>query len=243
MKNVFFLTVAALAASLLGCGGSPASAPVPVAPVAVPLSTSLLQGIWRSPSGAASTLSAVVLPNGAMWALISNASSTRVLKANFEGQLQGFVGSGKSFTLGTATSSAISLTATVVEASSLTGAFSAGTQSENFSMAYQPRYASAAQLVDFAGAWSEVVGPGTVNWSISDQGVITGTRTTGCTYTGALNLRTERKAVVDVAVTENCAGAVTLLNGIAVKSEDKLAVTMLMTNKDETAAVALSLTH
>lgn len=242
MKHVSLLAIPMLVLSLIGCGGSPsAEVPPPLQPVV--LATSLLQGIWRSPAGAASTFSAVALPNGALWALVSNASSTRVLKGTFAGQVNGFTGSGKSFTLGTVTVNAIGLTASVVEGSSLTGTISTGTQTENFSLAYQARYASAALLADFAGNWSEVVGPGTVNWTISDLGAITGTRTTGCTYSGQLSLRAEHKAIADVAVTESCAGVATLLNGIAVKSEDKAALTMLMTNKDETAAVALNLTH
>ena len=235
MNNASLVSVSALVLALVGCGGSPAPEG--------PLSTSLLQGIWRSPASAASTTSAVVLPDGKMWALVSNASSTRVLKAAFVGQVHGFTGSGASFTLETPTTSAVSLTASVVEGSSLSAAIGTGVQAESFSLTYQARYASTAQLADFAGSWSEVVGPGTLNWSISDLGAITGNRTTGCTYSGTLGLRAERKAVVDVAVTEDCAGKLTLLSGIAVKSEDKSAITMLMTSKDETGAVALNLTH
>lgn len=238
MNNVSLVSASLSVLALLGCGGSPAPEVPPV-----PLSPSLLQGIWRSAASATSTTSAVVLPDGKMWALVSNASSTRVLKAAFVGQVKEFTGSGTNFTLETPTTSAVSLTASVVEGSSLSTAIGTGAQAETFSLAYQARYASAAQLADFAGSWAEVVGPGTLNWSISNLGAISGTRTTGCTYSGTLSLRAEKKAVVDVSVTEDCAGALTQLSGIAVKSEDKLAITMLMTNKDETAAVALNLTN
>ena len=233
MNNASLVSVSALVLALVGCGGSPAPEG--------PLSTSLLQGIWRSPASAASTTSAVVLPDGKMWALVSNASSTRVLKAAFVGQPHGFDGSGKSFVLATTSSNSISMTASVVEGSSLSAAIGTGSQAENFSLAYQARYASAAQLADFAGAWQATLGPGIVNWTLSETGVLNGTRTTGCTYSGTLSLRAERKAIVDVAVSEDCAGALTLLSGIAVESEDKASINMLLTNKDETAAVALSL--
>jgi hypothetical protein len=56
-----------------------------------------------------------------------------------------------------------------------------------------------------------------------------------------LSLRAEQKAVVDAVVTEACAEAVTTLSGVAVKSEDKLGVTMMMTDPDESAAVAVNL--
>jgi hypothetical protein len=56
-----------------------------------------------------------------------------------------------------------------------------------------------------------------------------------------LSLRAELKAVVDAVVSETCAGAVTQLSGVAVKTEDKLGISMLMTNADDSAAVALNL--
>ncbi|MCF8169039.1 MAG: hypothetical protein K9J77_10545 [Rhodoferax sp.] len=80
-----------------------------------------------------------------------------------------------------------------------------------------------------------------MNWILGSTGELSGTRTTGCTYTGILSLRTEQKAVVDARVTETCAGAVTQLSGVALKSEDKLRITMLLTNADESAAVAVLL--
>ncbi|MCF8210258.1 MAG: hypothetical protein K9K38_12800 [Rhodoferax sp.] len=43
------------------------------------------------------------------------------------------------------------------------------------------------------------------------------------------------------AATETCAGAATQLSGVAAKTEDKLGITMLLTNGDESAAVAISL--
>ena len=237
------LCTCALALTLVACGGSPTSGPAPTpTPTPTPtLSVSSLQGIWRSPAGASSTLSALALPDGKVWALISNASSTRVIKGSFAVQGNAYLASAKSFTLGTTTSSSTSLTATVVEKTSLSGVISTDSLGENFSLAYQSRYDSAAALADFVGAWSAALGPGTVNWSIGSSGAITGTRTTGCTYAGQLSLRTEQKAVVDAVVSETCAGAVTQLSGVAVKSEDKLGISMLMTNSDDSAAVALNL--
>jgi hypothetical protein len=239
------LCTSLLALTLVACGGSPSSDPAPTptpTPTSTPpLSVSSLQGIWRSPVGAASTLSAVALPDGKVWALVSDASSTRVIKGSFAVQGNAYLASGKSFTLGAATSSSTSLTATVLEKTSLSGVISTGSQNENYSLAYQSRYDTAAALADFAGAWSATLGPGVVNWTVTNAGTLTGTRTTGCTYTGQLSLRAERKAVVDAVVTETCAGAVTTLSGVAVKSEDKLGINMLMTNADESAAVAVNL--
>jgi hypothetical protein len=245
MKTSHSLLSSLLALTLVACGGSPSSDPAPTpTPTPTPsptLSVSSLQGIWRSPAGAASTLSAVALPDGKVWALISNASSTRVVKGSFAVQNNAYLASGKSFTLGTTASSTASLTATVLEKTSLSGVISANGLTENYSLAYQSRYDTAAALADFAGVWSATLGPGTVNWTLGSTGAITGTRTTGCTYTGQLSLRSEQKAVVDAVVTETCAGAVTTLSGVAVKSEDKLGINLLLTNADESAAVAVNL--
>lgn len=243
MNTYQTLLSSVLALTLVACGGSPSNDPAPT-PTPDPnptLKVSSLQGIWRSPAGAANTLSAVVLPDGKVWALVSNATSTRVIKGLFAVQGSAFQASGKSFTLGTTTASSTSLTGTVLEKTSLSGVISTGAATENYSLAYQTRYDTAAVLADFAGDWSATLGPGTVNWTIGATGALTGTRTTGCTYTGQLSVRAEQKAVVDVAVAETCAGAVTQLSGVAVKSEDKTGINMLMTNADESAAVALTL--
>jgi hypothetical protein len=233
MNTSHTLCVSLLALTLVACGGSPSSEPT--------LSVSSLQGIWRSPTGSASTLSAVALPDGKVWALISNASSTRVVKGNFAVQNNAYLASGKSFTLGTTTVSSTSLTATVLEKTSLSGDISTGGLNENYTMAYQARYDTSASLSDFAGTWSTTLGPGTVSWTIGATGALTGARTTGCTYTGQLSVRTEQKAVLDAAITETCAGAVTQLGGVAVKSEDKSSINLLMTNADDSAAVAVTL--
>ena len=241
------LCTSLLALTLVACGGSPSSDPGPgptPAPTPNPtptLSVSSLQGIWRSPAGAPSSLSAVALPDGKVWALVSDASSTRMIKGGFAVQGNSYLASGKSFTLGTATSSSTSLTATVLEKTSLSGVISTGSQNENYSLAYQSRYDTAAALAEFAGAWSATLGLGVVNWGITATGALSGTRTTGCTYAGQLSLRVELKAVVDAVVTETCAGAVTTLSGLAVKSEDSLGVTMMLTNADDSAAVAVNL--
>jgi hypothetical protein len=243
MNTSHALCTSALAMTLVACGGSPASDPVPTPTPTPTLSVSSLQGIWRSPAGAANTLSAVALPDGKVWASVSNASNMRVIKGSFAVQGNAYLASGKSFTLGASTSTSTSLTATVLEKTSLSGVISTGSLSENYSLAYQTRYDTAAALADFAGAWSASLGPGTVNWTVATSGAITGTRTTGCTYAGQLSLRAEQKAVVDAVVTETCAGAVTQLSGVAVKSEDKTGISMLLTNTDDSAAVAVNLAN
>jgi hypothetical protein len=138
----------------------------------------------------------------------------------------------------------VAATATVVEKTTLAGAVStAAGQPEAYSLVYQGRYDTPAALADFAGNWQAMLGPGRVDWVFSATGALTGTRTTGCTYTGQLTLRPELKAVVDVAVLEDCAGTTASLRGVAALSEDKSRIGMATTTTDGATAVVLSLAH
>ena len=112
---------------------------------------------------------------------------------------------------------------------------------ETLSLAWQGRYDTSASLAGFAGSWSATLGPGTVHWSMDEQGRITGSRTTGCTYTGQLALRPERKAVVDATVQEDCAGVRTPLDGVATLQSESGRMSMVMTTADENQAVVLGL--
>lgn len=237
------LAASTLTLVLAGCGGS--GAPASTAPSPVPVATAVLQGLWQSPAGAATNLAAVALPDGKLWAIASTGNTTRLIKATLAQQTSGFGGAGTSYTLGSSAASvSTTATASVVEKSSMTGTLTlAGGQPEAFALAYQTRYDTAALLADFAGSWQATLGPGIVNWTLASTGALTGTRTTGCTYTGQLSLRSESKAVVDAAVTETCATATTELSGVAVLTSDKTRIFMMLATANEATGVALSLAH
>jgi len=244
---------AVLAAALMSaCGGGgggtapatdqevkPNPGPTPVQSVAA------LQGIWQSPSGAAATSFTIVLPDGQLWSVISSTSgattTTPMVKASLSAQTSSFAGSGKSYTLGTSTVDTVSATATVVKKNSLSGTMTGNGQSEPFALAYQARYDTAAVLADFVGSWSATLGPGVVNWTVGSTGALTGTRTTGCTYTGQISLRAENKAVVNVAIAETCVGSVTQLTGVGALSSGKTLLGLVMTTAGEDSGVAVSL--
>lgn len=252
---VGILATVLTAALMSACGGGgggdtptppPAPTPVPTpTPTPIPVqAVAAMQGIWQSATGAAATSSTIVLPDGQFWSVISGTSgtttTTRLVKASFTAQTVGFGCSGKSYTLGTSTVDSVSATATVLEKSSFSGTISGNGQSEPFALAYQARYDTPVILPNFAGAWSASLGPGTVNWTVGSTGAITGTRTTGCTYSGQLSLRREAKAVADVAITESCP-AVTQLSGVAIKTVDGAGITMMLTTAGDAQAVVLSL--
>jgi hypothetical protein len=240
MKPIHQLKIVAaatLSLALAACGGGGGGTAAPV------ISTAAAQGIWQSPAGAAASVSAVVLPDGQLWGIVADASSVRMVKASLAVQGAGFGATGTSYTLGGAAASA-TLSASVLEKTTLSGSIVSAGHSDSFALSYQSRYDTAAALADVAGAWQATLGPGVVNWSVDAAGALTGTRTTGCTYTGQLGLRAERKAVLDAAVTEHCAGAPALaLAGVALQSADKANLVLMLTSADGATGVAVNLAH
>lgn len=262
-KNVLLksVTLALASAILVACGGissdpaapttnpsTPEPAPTPTLPDA---SSAIPQGIWQSAVGAATTTSALVMQDGQVWSVLTSTSTTpsttRLLKASLAARGAGFNGTGKAYVLGTTVASAtpaeaVTLSATSVSKTSLNGSITGTTtQAESFSLAYQSRYDTPVTLASFVGsAWSGTLGNGTVNWRIDSAGNITGTRTTGCTYSGQLSLRTEAKAVADVVLTESCP-ALTQMSGVALKTPDNTGITLMLTTTGDAAGVLIGL--
>jgi len=241
------LTTALMTACAGGGGDAPAPMPTPApTPTLTPAQTvAALQGIWQSASGAAVSSSTIVLPDGQLWSVISSTSgattTTRLVKASLAAQTAGFGGSGKSYTLGTTTIDNVTAAATVVEKSSFSGTISGNGQTEPFALAYQARYDTPAVLAEFAGNWIATLGPGVVNWTVGSTGALTGSRTTGCTYTGQISLRPESKAVVNVVIAETCAASVTQLSGVGALSSGKTLLGLVMTTAGDTSGVAVNL--
>jgi hypothetical protein len=237
MKTFRTLGFAVFVAALTACGGGGGggSTPAPAPTIAD------AQGIWSGTSGSsAGAMSAIVLPNGTAWALMS--SPTRLFKGSLVMPASSITGSGKLYTLGTTTIDAtVSLTASLVAKASLGGNITSASPTEAYNLVYQTRYDTAAAMADFAGTWTGTLGAVALTWPISN-GVISGTSTTGCTYIGTVSLRSEAKAVVDAVVTETCSGVVKQLSGVAVRSGTTGLVMLLTTSTgtDDALAVILS---
>lgn len=250
------------AALLAGCGGggddtTPPANPVPNPPPAPAPTLAQTQGIWQSAAGAATTVSALVLPDGQMWAVLVSgteaSANTRVLKATLAVQGSGYSATGKRFVLDGGASAVTSMPVgvSVKEKDTLSLQLGTDTTAETLALVWQPRYETPVQLSELAGKWSATLGAGTVLWAVDAQGGITGTRTTGCTYNGQLGLRPERKAVVTAQVQENCAGVRVRLDGVG--TLQPVAVTgtgtaaaparlnLVLTTADETQAVLLGM--
>lgn len=239
-------------ALLAGCGGGGGDAALPTDPEPNPLPASTLsqaQGIWQSAAGASTTVSAIVLPDGQMWAVLGDgagaSATTRVLKATLAVQEGRYSATGQHFTLtlgGDASAvTSVAVDARVAEKATLDLSLGAGAQAQTLALAWQARYDTPAQLSALVGNWSATLGAGVVRWAVDAQGAITGSRTTGCVYTGKLSLRPERKAVVDVQVLEDCAGVRVQLNGVATVQASTDRLSAVLTTADGAQAVLLGL--
>jgi len=233
MNAFHTLSASALVLALVGCGGSTSDTPTPT-PAPTP-TVAAMQGIWQSAAGAASSTSAIALPDGTLWTVLVNTSGTVLQKSSVTSQTTGFAGTGKAYTLGSTTVQSITSTVSFVEKTSLSGTVTRAGQAEPFALTYLSRYDTPAVLADLAGTWTVTLGPGVTTWTVGSTGALTGSRTTGCTYTGQFSLRSEQKAVMDVAVTETCATVVTKLSGVATLSSDKSTLSTVMTTTADAA--------
>ena len=236
------------AALLAGCGGGGSDATPPAEPAPDPVPTlSQAQGIWQNAAGASPAVSAIVLPDGQVWAVLVNgtgaSATTRVLKATLAVQGGGYSATGKSFVLegGASAVARVPVAAHVAEKATLDLRIGTGDEAQILALAWQARYDTPTPLSDVAGNWSATLGAGVVHWAVDAQGGITGSRTTGCTYTGQLSLRAEKKAVIDAQVLEDCAGARVQLNGVATLQASTGRLSMVLITADEVQVVLLGL--
>jgi hypothetical protein len=244
-KSTHLLATCAVALALAACGGGgDDTPPAPVAP-----STTALQGLWQSTATGSVTSAAMVLPDGRMWLVTTDTTnspaSTRLVKARLVGTAGSAIFSGTGTRHFVDRDSAlpigVTVSANVVEKATLNGGISGITVSEGYNLAYLSRYDTPAVLADHAGTWTATLGPGVVTWAVNASGALSGTRTTGCTYTGQISLRPEQKALVEVAIAENCAGSLTTLSGVGALSADKGRLSLFLTSAGEASAAVISL--
>jgi hypothetical protein len=167
--------------------------------------------------------------------------STRLIKTALAVSGTGFAGTGKDYVLGSSTVRDTTVDATAQAGATLSGNMT-GAGAETFSLAYQSRYDTAATLADFANTWRSTAGNGavTLNWSVTQTGSVTGTSTTGCSYSGQISLRAEAKAVADANLTETCAGAAIVYAGAATYNPNTARATLALTSADGASGLLLS---
>lgn len=233
-----------LLAACGGGGGSDASSTEPT-PTPTVFTPSKLQGRWSSTGATAATsYTAIILPGAGntanVWLLSQNLSHLNVLSLNDQA-----VFSGKTYALGSS-STPITATGTVVaDLTSSTKILSLnGANSEVLQVTLQDALTQPASLADTGGNWTGSVSSGvqTLNFSIASQtGILSGTSTTGCTYSGNLVAVSNANAFTST-LNENCPdGSTANFEGIATLNTDKNRLTIVAATLTQTSGLVLLL--
>jgi len=224
-KSMLFSLVSLLmvtALNIAGCGGGNG---------APPASTSI-KGLWAGTQGSTET-SAIILSNGDSW-LVFQESGVATKFARMQTTTNGtsFSSSGYQYLLQSGVTEAASASGNFVEKASITA--TSGGNSLNLS--YNSQYEVPASSNDAAGSWKGTYGGGasSLNLTVSSVGVLSGSSSTGCTYSGSLQPRSADPAVFDIRFNETCVtGATTSLEGIATFNTLKTGISFAVTTSDK----------
>jgi hypothetical protein len=97
-------------------------------------------------------------------------------------------------------------------------AYAAGTGAPAYTLGYSAAYDVPANLADVTGRWRASFSGGTLvlTFDVASSGAITGSNTSGCSYSGSLSPHAGGVAVFDLRLTEACPGvAAVQFSGIA----------------------------
>ena len=232
----FILRPAAVAAGvailLAGCGGGGGGGddsgnPPPVVPPGsvVPTALDALQGFWGGPFDTGTTAQAIVLRTGDVWMVVQSGNTVQsVGRAQAAINANGASAAGGLTNLQSGVTAPLTLTATAVAPkTTLTGTVTTSQTTRNLTWSYSTRYDTALPVANFAGRWTSTADQQrfAVTWDFAAGGTLTGTSSTGCTYTGSLAPLAQPVAVLTASIVETCAGASTTLTGVATMNDAK----------------------
>ncbi len=237
------LSTAALVACGGGGGADPTPTPIPTptpnpAPTPTPtLTVANAQGFWSATPSATTSVGAVILPSGQAWVLYQTGSTvTALAQGSLSVSGTTFTGVGKHYTLPGGAEEDFSLIASPGNATATTATptlintTTVGTAtSSTLTWTYNTTYETPATQASVQGRWSGLQGAVSVMWDVDSAGKLAGTSTTGCTYGGTLTPNASPVAVLDVAITENCAGTSKTLSGIATLNAAKTGLSVAYT--------------
>lgn len=214
---------------LYGCGGGGGASSLPPTP---PTLTSSAKGFWSGSDGT----SVILLSNGDAWMVFQEAGVVNRL-ARVQTRAQGLTlsGSGTLYKLQDGSSEAVSITGNFVEKQNLAASLAALSGNSTLNLAYDVRYETTASMSDVTGSWSGLYGGGVhqLTLNISATGVLAGSSTTACSYSGSLQPRSADPAVFDVRFTETCVvGTPVTLEGIATVNASKTGLSFAVVSSD-----------
>jgi len=208
MKKLLKLIPPLAAALLLACGGGGGGGDGGTVPPPVPSDPAAAQGFWSGQVNAQTTASAILLPDGTAWNVLRTGDVINSLvRGTTTVSGSAFSISGQSFNVGSGGApAAYSISGTLVPKATLTVAAAQGTS--GYTLAYNKFYETPARLSDVAGRWNASFGGGALQLALdfSAAGALSGSSSTGCTYSGSLVPHPAAIAVFNLSLTETCAG-------------------------------------
>lgn len=231
------LLAALAAASLLAACGGGGDGPAPAAG-----NPAQFKGRWATPANSADATTAIVLPDSggttaSAWLLAQDRSRLVKLRVAGDGSA-----SGKAWTLGAdSAGQAISARLSETPGASPKRLSVSAIAAQPLVLEQLDTLATPASQTDAAGTWRASAGDNAAirQWTVASEGLLTGSSTTGCTFSGKLGASTDSSAF-SVQFNENCPdGARLAFTGIATVDAGKNRLTMVAANADESRGVAL----
>lgn len=228
---------------LAACGGGGGGGD---SPTTVPTTTDIsgLQGRWTTASGTSPGYTAIIVPDSTgtaatsatAWILAQDAS--RLVKATASTAQSA---TGKSYDLANPATAATDITA-----GSYTANLSASPKSVTFTnvlgssltLTQSDLLSGMATNVDAAGTWKASVGAVDVTWTLTDAGTMSGSSTSGCSYSGNTTTPTTVK-LYQVSFSETCSGSSTAFAGIATLNTEKSRLTVTATTAGDAQSTVL----
>jgi hypothetical protein len=197
-----------------------------------------LKGFWSGSQGTG-TASVIVLANGETWMASLDSSNAITSFAHLQTQISGanYSSSGTQYILQTGKTEAASVIGTFKNKATITGTATAPSGIAALNLTYNPRYEITVRVADAVGSWTGTFGGASSSRTIivAETGKLTGTSSTGCSYSGTLLPRSSDPAVFDVTYTETCVvGTPQVLSGIATVNEAKTALFITAITSDKT---------
>jgi hypothetical protein len=194
-----------------------------------------IKGFWKGAQGTIGT-SAIVLANGDSWLVFQESGiSTSFARLQIQTNGLSYSGTGTQYFLTSGTAQNVSTVGTFTEKASLLGTAVVVSGSASMALAYSPEYETTATLADAAGNWvgSYNGGASSATIAIAENGALTGSSTTGCTYSGTMQMRSTDPALFDVSFTESCVdGDSKALAGIATVNAARTSLSLAATTDD-----------
>jgi hypothetical protein len=237
--------VLAISAGLAGCGDGGGTVLDQTSPPN--LTSADLQGRWVTDSSASTAYTVIALPDNnsstitQAWALAQDGSGLARLAIESNSQAQGTFYSFKG-------SAAVAISGTVSMNSSIAPKTLSlpGLSTANTLLTQSDALSGSAVLADIAGSWNGAISGGTktVNWTVAASGgVLAGTSSTGCVYSGSLAPVSAAK-VFTVIFSESCSdGSAAGYTGVTTMSPDSKRLSTVAVANDRSKAIAFLLSR